>query len=460
MNKLQTKTNAFYTEIVSLRKTSRGALAESSLLRYFTFSSLYGAQGIPEGLTFFAIPAWMAMQGKSPAEIGSFIGVIGIPWSFKILIAPIMDRYTLLAMGRKRPWVLLGQLGLVISLLCASFINDPLNNLSLLMVAGFFISFFGAFQDVAVDGMAIDIVPIPEQARANGLMWGSKTIGTSLSLVTCTWIINRYDFHYAPIFLAFIIGCIFIIPLLLKENIGEKILPWSKGEACKRSKEMQVHSLTIIFKNLIKVFILPTSLIMGVAAFIISIGDGLMDALLPVFTIQKIGWTDSTFSQVMAIANITAGVLGMFVGGALVDFFGKIRMMSIYLVLLITLILVMFVFRTYWNSQFLVPGFIICYCTMMTFLKIAIFATAMELCWKRISATQFTLYMAISNLGRAAGAGYLGEIKNYFVAWEYVFLVFAVTAILMLSLLTFIKTEKHLLSVNRLENRHAVPEKN
>ena len=324
------------------------------------------------------------------------------------------------------------------------------------MVAGFFISFFGAFQDVAVDGMAIDIVPIPEQARANGLMWGSKTIGISLSLVTCTWIINSYGFHYATIFLAFIIGCIFIIPLLLKENIGEKILPWSKGEACKRSKEMQVHSLKMIFKNLIKVFILPTSLIMGVAAFIISIGDGLMDALLPVFTIQKVGWTDSSFSQVMAIANITAGILGMFVGGALVDFFGKIRMMSIYLVLLISLILVMFVFRTYWNSQLLVPGFIICYSTLMTFLKIAIFATAMELCWKRISATQFTLYMAISNLGRAAGAGYLGEIKNYFVAWEYVFLVFAVTAILMLVLLTFVKTKKHLLRVNLLDNIHLI----
>jgi len=452
MNKVLKKINHCYTDFKTLRKTSKGALSESSLLRYFTFSSLYTAQGIPEGLTYFAIPAWLAMQGKSATEIGSFVGVVGIPWSFKILIAPLMDRYTYLPMGRKRPWILIGQLGLVVSLIVASLIPDPLNNLSLLMITGFFISFFGAFQDVAVDGMAIDIVPIHEQARANGLMWGSKTIGISLSLVICTWIINTYDFHYAPIFLAFVVACIFLIPLFLKENLGEKILPWSKGQACKKSKEIQVKSLKNIFQNLIKVFILPTSLVMGIGVFFINIGNGLMDSLLPVFTIQKIGWTDSSFSQIMAIANITAGLLGMFVGGALVDFFGKIRMMTIYLILLIILTVGVGILKNYWSNTIFIPGFIFSYYTLYTFLQIAIFATAMELCWKRISATQFTLYMAISNLGRATGAGYLGAIKSLLVEWDYVILVYTGSAIIMLLLLVFIKTEKHLLSVNRLEN--------
>lgn len=458
MNKLRSQIKSFQSDIKELKKNGKGVLSESALLRYFTFSSLYGAQGIPEGLTFFAIPAWMAMQGKSPTEIGSFIGIIGIPWSFKILIAPLMDRYTFLPMGRKRPWVLIGQLGLIISLLCASLINDPINNLSLLMVAGFFISFFGATQDVAVDGMAIDIVPINEQARANGLMWGSKTVGISLSLVASTWIINTYSFSYAALFLAFVVTCIFVVPLLLRENSGEKITPWSKGEACKKSKEVQLHSLKMIFKNLQKVFFLPTSLIMGVAVFTIAIGNGLMDTLLPVFTIQEIGWTNSTFSQVTAIGNIVAGVLGMFVGGALVDFFGKIRMLTIFLTLLIVSIIVMVTFKVYWKTPYFVACFIFAFNTLVTFQTIAVLATAMELCWKRISATQFTLYMAINNLGRATGAGYLGEIKSFFGSWEYVILVYAAASIIMLTLLTFMNTEKHLLSVNRLENKHSVPE--
>lgn len=429
-------------------------LSENEFLRYFTFSSLYVAQGIPEGMTFFAIPAWLAMNDKSPAEIGAFVGVIGIPWSFKILVAPLMDRFTYLPMGRKRPWIIIGQLGLIISLLAASFINDPLNNLNMLMVAGFFISFFGAFQDVAVDGMAIDILPINQQARANGLMWGSKTVGTSLSLAISTWIINTHGFASAVISLSVAVMCIILIPIFFRENIGEKIMPWTKGVASKISFQKQMKSWKVIFKSLFKVFFLPTSLIMGVAVFVNSIGNGLMDTLLPVFTIQEVGWTNSDYSQIMATANIVAGLSGMFIGGALVDIFGKKRMMSIYLIALILLTISMAVFSNYWPTKFFVPTFIITYYILYTFLTIAIFASAMELCWKRISATQFTLYMAISNLGRATGAGYLGIFKDVLVKWEYVILIYTVASLFMLVLLRYMNFNKHLASVDVLENSH------
>jgi PAT family beta-lactamase induction signal transducer AmpG len=431
-------------------------LSENALLRYFTFSSLYTAQGIPEGLTFYAIPAWLAMNGKTPAEIGSFIAAIGIPWSFKIIVAPLMDRFTYLPMGRKRPWVLLGQLGLVITLLCTALINDPLNNLDALIIAGFFISFFGALQDVAVDGMAIDILPLDEQARANGLMWGSKTIGISISLVVVTWVINTYGLSYATILLASIVFCILFIPLFIRENIGEKIIPWSKGQASTKSIQTQLRSLKAIFSNLFKVFFLPTSLILGIAVFFMSIGDGLIQALLPVFTIQEIGWTNSEFSQVTAIANIIAGISGMFIGGALVDYFGKIRMLSLFLMVSIALIIIMFVGKAHWSASFFVPGFIISYYILYTFQIIAVFAIAMELCWKRISATQFTLYMAISNLGRATGAGFLGELKEFLLGWEFVILVYAAAAFIMLLLLTRMNTKRHLLSIGILENRKLI----
>jgi len=155
----------------------------------------------------------------------------------------------------------------------------------------------------------------------------------------------------------------------------------------------------------------------------------------------------------MAVANIIAGLLGMFIGGALVDYYGKIRMMSIYLILLIILIVALVLLKVYWNNYLLVPAFIISFYILYTFLLIAIFATAMELCWKRISATQFTLYMAISNLGRATGAGFLGEIKAYFISWEYVILVHTIAAVFMLTLLAGMNTKKHLLSLGILEQR-------
>ena len=49
------------------------ALSEHTILRYFNFIALYVAQGIPEGMAFFGIPAWMAMNGKTPGEIGGFV---------------------------------------------------------------------------------------------------------------------------------------------------------------------------------------------------------------------------------------------------------------------------------------------------------------------------------------------------------------------------------------------------
>jgi PAT family beta-lactamase induction signal transducer AmpG len=448
------KLNSFFAKGKSTTIKNKWVLSENPLLRYFTFSSLYVAQGIPEGLTFFAIPAWLAMNGKSAAEVGSFIAVIGIPWSFKILVAPLMDRFSFLPMGKRRPWVICGQLGLIISLFSMAFVPDPVNNLSTLMIAGFFVSFFGAFQDVATDGMAIDIVPIKEQARANGLMWGSKTIGISLSVAGSTFIINTYGFNYAAITLAFTITCIILFPIFFREKPGEKLLPWTKGTASESSVKMQLKSWKTIFKSLIKVFFLPSSLLMGVAVFSICIGFGLMDAILPVFSVQKIGWTNTYYANIVAIANITAGLLGMFVGGALVDFFGKTRMMTIYLVTLMMLVIFMAIFKNSWTNSLFVPGFIIAYYILFTFLNIAIFAAAMELCWKRISATQFTLYMAIANIGRATGAGMLGGIKDFFEVWEYVILVIALFALIMIVLIRRMNVSKHLINIDNLESNY------
>jgi len=425
-------------------------LSEHTFLRYLSFAVLYVAQGIPEGMTHFGIPAWMAMNGKSATEIGTYAAVVALPWSFKILIAPMMDRYTFLSMGRKRPWVIFGQLGLMCSFIAMAFVPDPLNNMNLLLITGFFVSFFGAFQDVATDGMAIDVVPIPEQARANGLMWGAKTIGVSASLLAGSWIINHYGFMYAILFLSASVSIIFLIPVFMRERQGEKILPWTKGAASEIAIKMQVESLKQIFKSLFKVFFLPSSLLMGVAFFFFQMGNGLIVSLLPVFTIQELGWTDQDYAHTFSIATLIAGFLGMFAGGALADIFGKKRMMTIYLICLILLVSTMAFFKDYWNVPHFTAVFIIIYYTLFVFLSVASFATGMELCWKRVAATQFTLYMAIANFGRAIGSGLLGPLRN-FMPWEYMIVSFGFFATVMLIFIQLIQSKKHLNSIELLE---------
>ena len=426
------------------------SLSKNSFLRYFSFSFLYIAQGIPEGMTYFAIPAWMAMNGKTPAEIGAFIGVIGIPWSFKIVVAPLMDRFSFLPMGRRRPWVLFGQLGLIAAFITMAFVPDPLNNLSLFMAAGFCVSFFGAFQDVATDGMAIDVIPVKQQARANGLMWGAKIMGIAVSLSVGTWIINRFGFEQAVLSLSFAVGLIMLVPLLLRERPGEKLLPWTKGAASAETVKMHLDSFAKIFRSLFKVFILPSSLWMGMAFFLFNIAIGLTDAVLPVFTIQEIGWNNEKYSNLFSAVSLTSGFLGMVAGGALADLFGKRRMMSVYLIAFIGLFVAMAAMKSWWRTEHIITGFMGLYYVLYTFITIASFAIGMELCWCRVSATQFTLYMAISNVGRALGAYLLGPLKQNF-PWEQVILSAGILALGSLFFVFILRLKKHVTRLDCIE---------
>jgi PAT family beta-lactamase induction signal transducer AmpG len=417
-------------------------LSENPVLRYLTFSALYLAQGIPEGITYFAIPAWLAMNHKTPVEIASFVAVIGIPWSFKILIAPLMDRFTILSMGRKRPWVIFGQLGLIVSFLCIGLVEDPLNNLNGLMIAGFFISFFGAFQDVATDGMAIDIVPVNEQARANGLMWGSKIIGTALSLIIGTTLINMLGFASAISSLSIAVAFIMFVPVLFRERPGEKIMPWSKGNPSEESLKSQLKTWKQIFKSLFKVIVLPSTIIMGVASLINGMMYGLIDTLLPIFTIQELGWTNTSYSQVYSTTTVVGGFFGMFAGGALVDFFGDKKMIIIYLMVTIILIVGLALLPGFWQNDKFIFGFILLYYLFNTFLCIGMFAASMKLCWKVVAATQFTLFMALSNMGRAVGSGLVGTFKEI-MPWEYVLLCTAISPLLTIFFIKLINFKKH-----------------
>jgi MFS transporter, PAT family, beta-lactamase induction signal transducer AmpG len=434
------------------------SLEESSILRYISFASLYVAQGLPDGLLLYAIPAWLAALGVSPIEIGSYVAISILPWSLKIIDAPIMDRFTYLAMGRRRPWVLFGQTGLLISFFLMSFIADPANHIILLMIFGFIVNFFAAFQDVATDGMAIDLLPVDQQARANGIMWGSKTIGISVSVALGSWAINTVGFSYAIASFSVVIFLIMLIPLVIKERAGEKMFPWTPGAASKKSIDIQLNSWKGLFKNVVRIFMLPVSLIMGMAAFSASLGRGLIDVVLPFLTVQELGWTDQEYSGVFASANLAAGLLGMIIGGFLIDYFGKVKMMSVFISLLTLLVLVMSVFSSLWHNELLVTSFIFIFYILFVMFNISMFATAMHLCWKKISATQFTIYMTISNLGLSAGSALVGPLKE-FLNYDQVLLVFILFSVFSFLMLQFVKFERHEKQIIRLDELVLLEEK-
>ena len=415
-------------------------LSKNKVLRYFSFSALYFAQGIPDGILYFGFPAWMAMNGKTPAEIASFVGVLIIPWSFKFIIGPFIDRYTYLPMGRRRPWVLFGQIGIIMSFIGMASIIDPLDHMSQMMVAGVILSFFSAFQDVATDAMAIDILPKEEQARANGLMWGSKTLGVSSSLAAGSWMLNQIGFSAALIALAIAVSIIFLVPLLIRERPGEKFLPFMHGRSSPEAEEHHLDSWKEIFKSLWHVMTLHYSILLIVLLFVMGAAYNFMNTLIPIFTIQKLNWTDQEYSQVYSAASLFGGLMGMFIGGYLLDHFGRVRMLSIYYLLLILLTGGMAYYEVHWLNSHFTTAFIFAYTTLYCFSTIGLLSMAMKFCWKKVSATQFTIYMAVTNFGFAAGPKLIAPIREAY-GWELTILAFAVIVCAVLLMLQFMRTK-------------------
>ncbi|UKM66341.1 MFS transporter [Flavobacteriaceae bacterium GSB9] len=440
--------NEFRNELVELKK--KVYLSENATLRYLVFSALYISEGIPIGITFLAIPAWLAMNDINAAVIASYVSIITIPWSFKFFLAPIIDRYTAIAYGRKRPWIIMGQLGLIFSFLAFGFVQDPINNVSGLMLCGFFISLFGAIQDIAIDGMAVDIIPLHQQARANGVMWGSRILGQSLSLLLGTTLINIVGFTNAITSLALVVALIILVPIFFREHRGEKLMPWTNGKASKTSQDAQIHNWSILIKNLLKAVVLPSSIILCFGMFITGTLSGLIEVFSPIFTVQELNWTNTDFSKIYSIASIVGGCIGMVAGGFIIDLIGTKKMILILLTIITALIVSLGLIPNNWHNNSIIYGFIILYNLVVTLLNIAILATAMKISWQKISATQFTLYMTLNNLGVAAGSWLFGELhKN--LTWSPIIFCMAAFPVLAFFVFKTINIKKHLMRLEHLK---------
>ena len=427
------------------------ALSEHLVLRFFAFTALYAAQGFPWGLLSVAIPAYMAAQGVSPTAIGSFIGITILPWSLKLINGPIMDRWSFLPMGRRRPWVLGAQAGMVATSVAIGFLPDPLGHIGWLTALGFALNFFTAFQDVAVDGMAIDIIPINQQARANGFMWGGQTIGIAGGTVGGAWMINAYGLGAAWFGLALLIGMVMLIPLLARERSGERLLPWTSGRASEEARRLQLGGLWDIGTSLFRVFLLPVSLAGAIAIFVHNIGRGLFTALLPVLVVQELGWTNTGYSGFLGAAGFVAGLIGMGAGGLLAERLGRRRAIVFGSMLLATTSVAMGLFPLFWPLRLSVQVYVSASLLLNTLITIAFFALLMAVCWKRVAATQFSLYMAIANMGLSGGAALLGPLQGW-LGYPPLFLVVACSSLLVaVLLLRFVNVDQHLQRVGDLD---------
>ena len=125
------------------------------------------ASGLPLALTGQAMQAWLTVDGIDLATIG-FLSLVGLPYTFKFLWAPLMDRFELPWLGRRRGWLVLTQLALAGALLALSG-SEPKEGIRLFALLAVLVAFLSASQDVVVDAYRTDLLPAPERGMGASL---------------------------------------------------------------------------------------------------------------------------------------------------------------------------------------------------------------------------------------------------------------------------------------------------
>jgi PAT family beta-lactamase induction signal transducer AmpG len=135
------------------------------------------ASGLPLALTGQAMQAWLSVEGVDVATIG-FLSLVGLPYTFKFLWAPLMDRFELPWLGRRRGWLVLTQLALAgaLVLMAGTSPTDATRGFAMLAVL---VAFVSASQDVVIDAYRTDMLPASERGLGSSL----NVLGYRLAMI-------------------------------------------------------------------------------------------------------------------------------------------------------------------------------------------------------------------------------------------------------------------------------------
>jgi PAT family beta-lactamase induction signal transducer AmpG len=145
---------------------SRG-MSPAAAHRLVAVTALGFASGLPLALTGQAMQAWLTGAGVDIATIG-FLSLVGLPYTFKFLWAPLMDRFELPGLGRRRGWLVLTQLALAVAL-WAMASTEPAGSTRAFALLAVLVAFVSASQDVVIDAYRTDVLPAAERGLGASL---------------------------------------------------------------------------------------------------------------------------------------------------------------------------------------------------------------------------------------------------------------------------------------------------
>lgn len=388
------------------------ALTEHRNLRIATLFLLYVAQGLPLGFIEFAMLAWLAQNGVSAAAIGSVLAALTLPWTFKLAYGFIMDRYAFLPMGRRRPWIISGQLGLAAAFAAMAIANPSPAQIGLIAGLAFILGLSSATQDVAVDGLAVDILPEDEIEKANGYMFGGQALGMAAGGGVGGLLIAYYSLAAAAMTMAVLVATILILVLLLRERPGERLLPWTAGQASQRNLDSHLGAFMPIIRNLFREMFTRQTLILMPAMVAVCGATGIFLGLAPIFSANILDWEKSTYSGWASTASLVAGVAAIILFGHAASWLGARRSFILCAAATAAIAVAMLALQSAWSNAALFICSIFAFKAMFVLRGVTGGALSMRLCAPAVAATQFAVFMAIANLGRAMGSASLGWLDS------------------------------------------------
>ena len=368
---------------------------------FLSFSSI-----LPLVLLSGTLQAWYTDTGVSLMVIGS-LSLLQYAYLIKFLWAPLMDRYAPMALGRRRAWVLITQIGLALTLAIIAFMNPARQPWGIFWVA-VVTAFISASQDIAIDGYRVDVL----RQKERGVGAVVTTVGGRVAMLVGGGLalIMAADYGWRVTYL--------LMALLVLAQIIVTLSAANPEQAVSPPLPLQDAVLAPFRELLTRKYIMMILLLVVIYKF----GDALALSLNTTFLMRGVGFTLLELGYTYKLVSVIAALLGGFAGGFLIPRLGLYRSMMIFGFLQTVTNLSFMVLAIVGKSFPFMIGAIFSdyFCGGLS--TVAFVAFLIALCRQEYSATQYAIlsaFMAVTRVVIGPVAAYL--VKH--IGWASFYLV-------------------------------------
>ncbi len=276
------------------------------------------ASGLPLALSSATLFFWLAESGVALAAIGLF-ALVGAPYNFKFLWAPFIDRVPLpfltRILGRRRSWMLLIQVGLMISIAVLGFSRPEAAPL-LTAVCALAVAFFSASQDIVIDAYRIEILDADEQGAGAAMTQAGYRLGAIAAGAGALLLAEKIDWSQVYLVMAVLVVVGMVAAILAPDpELRNSDLADSRSGPGFRS--MVIDPFVEFFQR----NGLTTAVIILAFILLYKLGDAYAGVMAYPFY-YEMGFTKSEVATVSKIFGVIATVIGVVIGGLIVKRYG------------------------------------------------------------------------------------------------------------------------------------------